>query len=498
MTEVSGDAIRELRSSFLKKLEAENKTEGFFAEVDVARVKADDEWLGRFLLHHEMVQDDALSMLWETLEWRKQNRVNEINDLVNYDYLKEGAQFPHNFDRDGKALFIFRCKLHSKGQKSFDDLKMCLIYWFERLEKEHKGNQITIVFDMQDSGLSNLDMDYTKYLINLCKSYYPYFLNYILIFEMPWILNAAFKIIKSWLPEKAVQKIKFVNQKTLGEYVEPSQALKSWGGEDPYEFSFEPEPAPVAIKIDKKVTFNDLSPIISSQGSTDMNVSNESQSSLINITPADAVIFKYDATNSEYVGQIHISNISNDKNVSFKIKTTSPEKFRVHPSISILGVEGMVAITVTVLPDFTPNQIMKEKFLIMCLPVESIDLDSIALSALWKAANTKNAENYRLRCAVECDETDPYVGSNNYATSSATNVRFRMNGAAPVDVNEKIDKLFTMITRLNECNGKLHQDLQNNQRLSIITLALLAVIAGIMIYMYMHSNAIAIGGSKKF
>lgn len=58
--------------------------------------------------------------------------------------------------------------------------------------REHKGNQITIVFDMQDSGLSNLDMDYTKYLINLCKSYYPYFLNYILIFEMPWILNGAY------------------------------------------------------------------------------------------------------------------------------------------------------------------------------------------------------------------------------------------------------------------------------------------------------------------
>lgn len=67
---------------------------------------------------------------------------------------------------------------------------------------------------------------------------------------------------------------------------------------------------------------------------------------------------------------------------------------------------------------------------------------------IFQAANTKNAENYRLRCAVECDETDPYVGSNNYATSSATNVRFRMNGAAPVDVNEKIDKLFTMVSVL--------------------------------------------------
>lgn len=51
------------------------------------------------------------------------------------------------------------------------------------------GDQITIFFDMMGSGLSNLDMDFTNYLINLLKMYYPAFLNYIIIYEMPWVLN---------------------------------------------------------------------------------------------------------------------------------------------------------------------------------------------------------------------------------------------------------------------------------------------------------------------
>lgn len=55
--------------------------------------------------------------------------------------------------------------------------------------RKGKGNQITLFFDMTDAGLNNLDMEYIKFLINLFKSYYPDFLNYILIFEMPWILN---------------------------------------------------------------------------------------------------------------------------------------------------------------------------------------------------------------------------------------------------------------------------------------------------------------------
>jgi hypothetical protein len=56
-----------------------------------------------------------------------------------------------------------------------------------------------------------------------------------------FLIVAAFKIIKSWLPAKAVQKIKFVNKTNLKDYVEPDQALKCWGGLDDYTFIFVPE-----------------------------------------------------------------------------------------------------------------------------------------------------------------------------------------------------------------------------------------------------------------
>jgi len=91
---------------------------------------------------------------------------------------------------------------------------------------------------MAEAGLSNMDMELTKYLIGLFKSYYPNFLNYIIIFEMPWVLNAAFRIIKSWLPAKAIPKIKFINKSTLKDYVNPNDAMKCWGGNNDYIFKF--------------------------------------------------------------------------------------------------------------------------------------------------------------------------------------------------------------------------------------------------------------------
>lgn len=55
--------------------------------------------------------------------------------------------------------------------------------------RQTNGKQITLFFDMEKCGLSNMDLDFTKYLIGLFKDYYPYFLNYVIVFEMPWILS---------------------------------------------------------------------------------------------------------------------------------------------------------------------------------------------------------------------------------------------------------------------------------------------------------------------
>ena len=70
-----------------------------------------------------------------------------------------------------------------------DELKKIFVYWLERIIREAKGDLITVMFDMNGCGLSNMDMDYTKYMIDTMKYYYPASINYILVLEIPWILN---------------------------------------------------------------------------------------------------------------------------------------------------------------------------------------------------------------------------------------------------------------------------------------------------------------------
>jgi hypothetical protein len=45
-----------------------------------------------------------------------------------------------------------------------------------------------------------------------------------------YLLSAAWKIIKTWLPAGAVKKIKFLTKNNIGEYVAEDQRPPAWAG----------------------------------------------------------------------------------------------------------------------------------------------------------------------------------------------------------------------------------------------------------------------------
>lgn len=53
--------------------------------------------------------------------------------------------------------------------------------------------------------------------------------------------TAAWKIIRGWLPPKFVDRVKFVDKKTLKDWIDADNQLVDWGGNDNYTYKFEPE-----------------------------------------------------------------------------------------------------------------------------------------------------------------------------------------------------------------------------------------------------------------
>lgn len=381
----------EVRSLFEARLkEGIPNPPGSFHPLDLEKVK-DERYINRIIAHSENDAKESADMLWNILTWRKTVGANEINETnIRQDYMNEGMFFPRGRDVDGCLLLIVKSKNHVKGQKDMEEIKKIIIYWFDRIEREENGKKITIFFDMEGCGLSNMDMELIKYLISLFKYYYPFFLNYIIIFQMPWVLTAAFKIVKSLLPAKAVEKMKNVSKDTLKEIVAPEQALTCWGGKDDYTFEFVPENRNSELNPPKKVTFAEQGDNAHSPGE------------MLHLNPHDMIVFKTD--NDEVSGQFVITNMD-ESAISFKIRTTSPEKFRVRPSSGTLAPGATQTVLIVVQSGFQMRTVTKDRFLVMSVQIPKTDLSQKELSEIWQNSTGSKVDEYRLKCQFPEKET---------------------------------------------------------------------------------------------
>uniref|UniRef100_A0A8C5GED0 CRAL-TRIO domain-containing protein n=1 Tax=Gouania willdenowi TaxID=441366 RepID=A0A8C5GED0_GOUWI len=226
---------------------------------DVERLQNNDALVEWYLTWRVYVVDDTLKMIDESFQWRKEFDVNDLTESVVPKWMFEtGAVYLHGYDKEGNKLFWFKVRLHVKDAKTTLDKKKYVAFWLERYAKKEPGMPLTVVFDMSDSGFGNIDMDFVKYIINCFKVYYPKFLSKMIIVDMPWMMNAAWKIIKSWLGPEAISKLKFTSKSEVQMYIGPEYLPPYMGGTDPFKYSYPPLP-----DDDFQTPISDNGPIVS-------------------------------------------------------------------------------------------------------------------------------------------------------------------------------------------------------------------------------------------
>ncbi|XP_058829767.1 motile sperm domain-containing protein 2-like isoform X2 [Topomyia yanbarensis] len=438
---------------------------------------------------------ESLKQLWETCIWRKTANINEIcEENIRMDYLHEGMMFPRGKDIDGKTLFIYRSRLYTRGSRNLDDMKRLFLYWLERLIREARDDYITFMFELTNAGVSNVDMDYTRYIITTLKNYYPYSLNYILVYDLPWILNATFHIIKKLLPAKAVDRLKNINNKSIREYIEEDSLLTPWGGSDDYVFEFIPEKKQFQLPLInnnsivhnnnvKKVHFAILSPPESPMNETSNSNFENVEGEMLRIIPQTTIVFTKSGT--ELLGNVEIANIDT-KAVTYKIKTTAPEKFRVRPSTGVLSPGGSVTINVVLQQGQQINTLSREKFLVMCMGLSGeLSTNTHDLAELWKntSANSASVEQHRLKCSLPASLDD---GSMRNGMPPYGNAGGDMYGAGAGFSGNGGDKQFLhfqqAVTQLRDSTQRLESQVKFNQTLQWISLALFLVLSVAIVY----------------
>ncbi|VDL74226.1 unnamed protein product [Nippostrongylus brasiliensis] len=184
------------------------------------------------------------------------------------------------------------------------------------------------------------------------------------------------------------------------------------------------------------------------------------KNAFLHISPRDVLTLNRVEGIADYVDVVAVRNTSPSA-VMFKIKTTSPEKFRVRPSTGCIAAGSTDIIRVYLQSEYR-SSCSREKFLLMALETENNNLESFG--ELWKKADNDKKVEQKLRCRIA--DAD--------ASSEGSNVD-RLEGK-PYSQQEQIDRLKTYC-----------EQMQRSQR-TLLLVVLTTFFALIVLLLYEQSN----------
>ncbi|XP_015795828.1 motile sperm domain-containing protein 2 [Tetranychus urticae] len=238
------DKISKLRKIFLEEASEESH---LYDPQDIDQLKTDDWSVERYLLHCKGNIESALPMLRESMRWRKSFGVNNLKETdFPKEYYLSGSFFTYLPDRKGNAMVYIRGKLHRKIAEWSEIHKKFFVFIINKLDKEMGGHRYAAFWDCEGAGLANVDTEMLSFMVTTISSYFPYGLEYVLLHELPWVLNAIYHLAKSWVPEHYQRLAVFANRSNITDYIAPENLPDYLNGTCTVNYRNVPEGVPTA------------------------------------------------------------------------------------------------------------------------------------------------------------------------------------------------------------------------------------------------------------
>lgn len=234
----------------LKDLKPEEIYDNFW---NMLRTDTPDNLILRFLRARKWDSDKALTMFAHTLHWRlKERNVDQLlldgdrkpveDDVKGFVLqLEEAKAYIRGHDLSGRPIVHIRPRLHIPSAQTMDEIENYTLLIIEeaRLFLKEPVDSASILFDLSDFSMSNMDYPPVKFMIAVFEAHYPESLGRLFIHKAPWIFPPIWNIVKNWLDPVVASKIVFTkNPKDLEKYISIDHIPQSLGGKDDFDPKF--------------------------------------------------------------------------------------------------------------------------------------------------------------------------------------------------------------------------------------------------------------------
>lgn len=446
----SAQALVEVRKRFLEYAE---QNPDKVNERDKHKLATDDWYLKRYLLARNRNVKDTLLMLRKTMEWRNEFGIHISEDaMFPLEFYKIGALFPYEYDKKGNLVLYLRIKYHRKITEMVEVEKHFLVHTFEKIDRITNGQGLVIVFDCQGAGYANCDIDFLQFLISCATEHAPVGLQYIIVYKLPWVLNAFWSLARNLLPAYLANRVRFCDEKSVTELIDSNNLPDFMQGKCRRNYRWIPPGCPSVFKLahahgitDAEInnilpqfqslldeaeeamnsnTYDDppvevtkyvnnpttapnllsdiaLCHIGFGSPSSEPNAPTQQETfeinaadinSTIRMFPSEFMEFIYDAYNDVFHATLTIYNPSKDDSLAFKLMSNRPSSYSVKPARGVLLPGATTTLSIVLLEDHKQS----DKFMIVAQQVEGTisSITKAQFDGLWSRKSGSNTISF--------------------------------------------------------------------------------------------------------
>lgn len=243
----SAQALIEVRKRFLEYCE---QNPDKVNERDKIKLATDDWYLKRYLLARNRRVNETLDMLRKTMEWRNEFGIHISEDaMFPLEFYKIGALFPYEKDKKGNLVLFLRIKYHRKITEMVEVEKHFLVHTFEKIDRITDGQGLVILFDCQGAGYANCDVEFLQFLISCATEHAPVGLQYIIVYKLPWVMNAFWSLARKLLPQYLANRVRFCDENSIRDFIDPNNLPDFMNGNCRRNYRWIPPGCPSVFKL---------------------------------------------------------------------------------------------------------------------------------------------------------------------------------------------------------------------------------------------------------
>jgi hypothetical protein len=213
------ELIEETRQILKKRFESDPDR---FYERDVKLILSDDWTMSRFLLRCRLNPERSIDLVEAAANFRKQFKMGEtqLSDFP-AEIHQVGGIFQYAPDRVGNVTLWMRARYHRRSSEMVHIMKQFILCVMEQCDRTCNGRGVAVIFDLSDCGLKNADPSFLFWLLNSFRNYCPKGLSYIIVYNLPWVLNATCSLALSWLSSTNRKRLRFIEGEQIQTYIDP-------------------------------------------------------------------------------------------------------------------------------------------------------------------------------------------------------------------------------------------------------------------------------------